>query len=199
MENRSKEVGLKVNIDKTKVSKQTRTRRLLENVIGDDYLEAVKHFKYLGTELTNDDDEEICRRITQANRAYFALSRIFRSRDIRRNDKIHIYKTIIGPIATYGCEISIITRKMANRINAFEQKVLRRIYGLTSENGLWRSKYNHELYQLYKNLPMIDFIRLHGLYWVGHVIKMDEQRTPRRILMGEMEGRRSKTQKEVAG
>lgn len=80
---------------------------------------------------------------------------------------------------------------MANRINAFEQKVLRRIYGLTSENGLWRSKYNHELYQLYKNLPMIDFIRLQRLYWVGHVIKMDEQRTPRRILMGEMEGKKS--------
>lgn len=105
MENRSKEVGLKVNIDKTKVLKQTMTRRLVQNVIGDDNLEAVKHFKYLGTELTNDDDEEICRRITQANRAYFALSRIFRSRDIRRNDKIHIYKTIIRPIATYGCEI----------------------------------------------------------------------------------------------
>lgn len=40
--------------------KQTRTRRLLQNVtIEDDNLEAVKHFKYLETELTNDGDKEM--------------------------------------------------------------------------------------------------------------------------------------------
>jgi hypothetical protein len=34
-----------------------------------------------------------------------------------------------------------------NKLKIFERKILRKIYGLISENGNWSSRYNHELYQ----------------------------------------------------
>lgn len=54
-----REVGLNINVDKTKVLKQTRTKRSSQNVtIGNDILEAVKHFKYLRIDLASDGNEE---------------------------------------------------------------------------------------------------------------------------------------------
>jgi hypothetical protein len=40
--------------------------------------------------------------------------------------------------------------KEESAINSFERKILRRIYGPTKENGIWRKIYNRELYKLYK-------------------------------------------------
>lgn len=171
-------VGLTINTDKTKFLRQTRKGGLPQNItIGDDNLESVKHFKYLGAIINSNGSEEaeIHGRIIQANRAYFSLSHIFHSRDIHRNNKIRAYKTIIRPIVTYGCETWILTQYPASQIDAFERKML--CYGPTNENGVWRIKYNHELYQLYKDLPLSGYIRIQRLRWAGHVVRMDEQGT----------------------
>ena len=64
----------------------------------------VERFTYLGVEMTRDGSEEgeIRRRVTLANKAYFSLSQVFRSKEIHRAVKIRIYKIIMRPIATYG-------------------------------------------------------------------------------------------------
>jgi len=48
-------------------------------------------------------------------------------------------------------------KKMANSINAFEKKILRRIYGSKNENGVWRARYNFELYQQYKDQSISEY------------------------------------------
>jgi hypothetical protein len=44
--------------------------------------------------------------------------------------KIRIYKTIILPLVLYGCETWSLTLKEEHRLRVFENRVLRRIFGL---------------------------------------------------------------------
>jgi hypothetical protein len=45
-----------------------------------------------------------------------------------------------------GSESRALTKTEENKLKISERK----IYGLISENSNWRSRYNHELYQLYE-------------------------------------------------
>jgi hypothetical protein len=44
--------------------------------------------------------------------------------------KIRIYKTIILPLVLYGCETWSLTLSEEHRLRVFENRVLRRIFGL---------------------------------------------------------------------
>jgi hypothetical protein len=52
----------------------------------------------------------------------------------------------LRPVIFYGSETWILTKTEENKLKIFERK----IYGQISENGNWRSRYNHELIQLLK-------------------------------------------------
>jgi hypothetical protein len=58
--------------------------------------------------------------------------------------KSTIYKTIILPVVLYGCETWSLTLREEHRLRVFENRVLRRIFGLkrdevTGENCIMRS------------------------------------------------------------
>ncbi|PSN56375.1 hypothetical protein C0J52_13974 [Blattella germanica] len=76
-------------------------------------------------------------------------------------------------------------------LGVFEREVLRRIFGVVFENNVWRMRNNHELYEKYKSTNMITHIKLRRLEWAGHVYRMEEHRTPRRIMEGRLYGVRS--------
>jgi hypothetical protein len=52
------------------------------------------------------------------------------SRLLSRNVKVKIYKTIILPVVLYGCETWSFTLREEHRLRVFENRVLRRIFGL---------------------------------------------------------------------
>ena len=64
----------------------------------------------------------------------------------------------------------------------FERKILRRIFGPTKENQIWRVKTNEELDKLIKHKNIINCIKSRRLSWFGHVQRMPEQL--RRYLTG---------------
>jgi len=66
----------------------------------------VKDCTYLGTVLTNKNKlrPRIEKRITNANRTYYALLCLLKSHKILRAEKVIIYKTLIRPVATYEAE-----------------------------------------------------------------------------------------------
>jgi hypothetical protein len=66
--------------------------------------EIVKAYTYLGTVLTNKNElrPEIEKRITNSNRAYYALLPVLKSQLALRAEKVKIYKTLIRPVVTYG-------------------------------------------------------------------------------------------------
>jgi hypothetical protein len=62
-----------------------------------------------------------------------------------------IYKSIIRPTVTYGCEIWAMTVAEQNRLQVFERRVLRKIYGPTLDSdGTWWMHTNEELEILIK-------------------------------------------------
>ena len=104
------------------------------------------------------------------------------SKQIHQNNKIRIYETLIKPILCYGCVTWTLIQTSEQRLNAFEKKVLRRIYGPTQEGGHWHPRWNNELYRLYKDLNIVEDIEIRRLGWAGHVIRMADERIPKQVL-----------------
>jgi hypothetical protein len=51
-----------------------------------------------------------------------------------------------------------------------------------NEDGFWRIRMNYELSELVKNADIVSFIKSRRIAWLGHVMRMDEKRTRKRIL-----------------
>ena len=74
----------------------------------------------------------------------------------------------------------------------WERKILRKIYGPTKENGQWRIKTNSELRNKHKDQDIVAVIKIRRLEWLGHVIRMKEARSVKKIFEGKIEGRRGR-------
>jgi hypothetical protein len=128
-------------------------------------LEEVTNLKHLGSLITkkNEIGEEIKMRIAAGNRHYYGLHHLFRSRTVSRIVKIKIYKTVLKPIVMFGCEAWPITEKDKTRLNMWERKILRKVYGPVTEKGVWRIRRNEELRELYKAPDLVVDIKMKRL------------------------------------
>jgi sorting nexin-29 len=130
----SKEIGLEVNIEKTKymlVSCDQNAGQNRDIKIGNRSFENVSHFKYLGTTVANRNliQEEIKRILNSCNACYHSVHNLFSSCLLSKNVKVRIYKTIILPVVLYGCETWSLTLREEHKLRMFENKVLKRIFG----------------------------------------------------------------------
>jgi hypothetical protein len=99
----------------------------------------------------NELKPEIEKRITNVNRAYFALLPILKSQSVLRAEKIKMYKTLTRPV-THRAGSWTLSKGTAKRLACFERKVLRRLTGGIKVNDNWRKLYNKELKQLFRDL-----------------------------------------------
>jgi hypothetical protein len=69
----------------------------------------------------------------------------------------------------------------------FENKVLRRIFGLKRDEvtGGWRKLHNEELRDLYSSPSIIRIIKSRKVRWAGHVARMEEKINAYRLLVGK--------------
>jgi hypothetical protein len=74
-----------------------------------------------------------------------------------------------------------------------------KIYGPISENGKWRSRYNHELYQLYEDSEIVKAIMAGRLRWLGHLYRANETDPCSRVTFTKIEGRRKKENLQLGG
>jgi len=109
----------------------------------------VSQFKYLGSIIIPDNElkTEVSLRIQLANKGYYGLERILKSRTLSQNLKIRMYMTLLGPFVLYGSETWAFMKAEEQRLGVFEKKVLRKIYGpvFDSETNEWRKLHNYEL------------------------------------------------------
>jgi hypothetical protein len=85
------------------------------------------------------------------------------------------------------------TTHLQQQLRIFERKILRKMFGPEQdENGIWRIRKDHELNELIGNTDIVRFIKNKNrrMAWLGHVMRMDGGRMPRRILEWEPMGRR---------
>jgi hypothetical protein len=70
---------------------------------------------------------------------------------------------------------------------------LRKIFGpLQNEDGSWRIRMNYELNELIENADIVRFIKSRRIAWLGRVMRMDDKRTPKRILQWKPIGTRTR-------
>jgi hypothetical protein len=105
----NEEVGLEVNVEKTKymlVSQDQYAGQNREIKIGKRSFENLSQFRYLGTTVTNQNliQEESKRRLNSGNACYHSVQNLLSSRLLSKNVKVRIYKTIILLVVLYGCE-----------------------------------------------------------------------------------------------
>jgi hypothetical protein len=62
----------------------------------------------------------------------------------------------------------------------------------TCENGVWRIKYNVELYSLYKDPDIVRVIKVARIRWLGHLVRMEENSPCKKITFSQTEGSRKK-------
>jgi PAS domain-containing protein len=81
----------------------------------------------------------------------------------------------------YECEIWSLILREEQRLRVFENRVLRRIFGLKRDEvmGGWRKLHNEELRALQSLPSIIRIIRSRRMKWAGHVARMREKNTYR--------------------
>jgi hypothetical protein len=106
--------------------------------------------------------------------------------------KIKIYKTVMLPVVLYGCETWSLTLREEHRLRAFENRVLKRIFGPKRDEvtGGWRKLHNEELHGLYSSASIVRVIKARRMKWAGYVARMGEMRGAYNILVGMPERRR---------
>ena len=92
----------------------------------------------------------------------------------------------------YGAETWTLTSKIRKLLMTWERKILRKMYGPTKEDGQWRIKTNEELRTKYTSQDIVTVIKFRRLEWLGHVSRMNETRSAKKIFEGKLEGRRAR-------
>jgi len=62
---------------------------------------------------------------------------------------------------------------------------------LLQENGSWRKRYNYELYEIFNEPNTVNYIKVKILAWAGHLVRMNNDRTLKKILNTKPGGARS--------
>ena len=99
----SEKVGLKLNIQKTKI---IASGPITSWEIDGETVETVTDFIFLDSKITADGDcsHEIKRRLLLGRKVMTNLDSILKSRDITLSTKIHLVKAMVFPVVMYGCE-----------------------------------------------------------------------------------------------
>ena len=99
----SENVGLKLNIQKTKIMT---SGPITSWQTDGETVETVSDFIFGGSKITADGDcsHEIKRRLLHGRKVMTNLDSIFKSRDITLPTKVRLVKATVFPVVMYGCE-----------------------------------------------------------------------------------------------
>ena len=122
----SKKVGLKLNIQKTKIMA---SRPIISREIDGETVETVSDFIFGGFKITADGDcsHEIKRRLLLGRKVMTKLDSIFKSRDITLPTKVRLVKAMVFRVVMYGCDSWTVKKAERQRIDAFELWCWRRL------------------------------------------------------------------------
>ena len=102
-----------------------------------------------------------------------------------------MYKVLIRPVITYASETWTLFKTNEWRLSRFERKVLRCVFGVKQENGMWWKRYNYELYGIFNEPNIVNYIKVKRLAWAGHLVRMNNDRTVKKIFNTKPDGARS--------
>ena len=138
------------------------SRKYDEIQLGDDELNTVTTFKYLGSIFNSNEgaDSDINNRVKLAWMKWKQLTGVLCDNKVPIKLKDNVYKTVIKPTMTYGAEYLAVRKKDENRLQVAEMRMLRWIRGNTRND--------HVIQEDPKACQMPPFLRQKRLNWYGH-------------------------------
>ena len=129
MKEESEKVGLKLNIQETKIMA---SGPITSWQIDGETVETVSDFIFLGSKITagGDCSCEIKRCLLLGRKAITNLDSILKSRDISLPTEVCLVKAMVFPVVMYGCDSWTIKKAECQRIDAFELWFWRRLESL---------------------------------------------------------------------
>lgn len=190
----AKAFGLTISLGKTEVMYQAPPHGPYTppkiNIDGHQ-LNAVEHFTYLGSVISNDASvsKDIDHRLSKASCSFGRLQRrVWQNHSLRLTTKVQVYRAVVLSTLLYGSEAWVLYRKHIKLLERFHQRCLRSILGIKWQDYIT----NIEVLEK-ADLPSIEaMLMLRQLRWSGHVARMDDSRIPKIVFYGELrEGKRS--------
>jgi hypothetical protein len=144
-----------------------------------------RSFVYLGSmavpSLCSIDDVE--RRMSMANKISGALKTcVFKNKSINSKLKGRIYTALVLSVLLYGCENWIISRPLITKLEVFQNRNIRTMFGITR----WtQSLQRITSVSLLKRAGLVDMETLltgRQAGWMGHVARMSEKSIPRKFM-----------------
>ena len=185
----TEKVGLKLNIQKTKVMA---SGPITSWQIDGETVETVTDFIFGGSKITADGDcsHEIKRRLLLGRKVMTNLDSILKSRDITLPTKVRLVKAIIFPVVMYGCESWTIKKAEHQRIDAFELWCWRRLLRVP-----WTARKSNQsiLKEISPEYSLEGLMLKVKLLYFGHLIQRTDS-FEKTLMLGEIDSRRKRGQ-----
>ena len=166
----SKEFKLEISTSKTKIMATTNEPQQLLIRCRGELLVQVDKFKYLGSiiEQKADCSCEIRARLGAARSAFRSLTTVWKDRALNKTIKLKILKTIVWPMAVYGCESWILRAADSERLQAFEMSCYRRMLKIN-----WTEHRTNDsvLNKMETERQIRETVKRRKLQYFGHVIR----------------------------
>ena len=187
----SKKVGLKLNIQKTKIMASS---PITSWQMDGETVETVTDFILGGSKITADGDcsHEIKRRLLLGRKVMTNLDSILKSRDISFPTKVHLVKALVFPVVGYACESWTIKKAECRRIDSFELLCWRRFLRVP-----WTTRRSN-LSILKETSPECSLEEWHWSWtWLlGHLMWRTDS-LEKSLMLGKIEGRRRRGQQRM--
>lgn len=171
------EVGLPISKPKTKGMGIGDT--MADIHLDGEQVDTVDHFKYLGSEMEPGGrlDMELRSRMGKASSAFGQLAKLWKSR-VSLKCKLRIYNAVVISTLLYSAETWATTQTEERKLDAFDQRCLRRILGVR-----WYQHVRNTDIRRRTNQPAASLLlQVRRLRWYGHVVRMEDSRLPKRML-----------------
>ena len=138
--------------------------------VGNEALDNVLHFEYLGSQLQGDgeDEADVRHRMDVAQAAFGSLSHLWSDHRLSRATKLRLYRISV---------CSTLTRTVVRMINGFNSRCLHAITG--------------EDYRTTATVPVYNLVlavRKRRLRYLGHVLRLSAESIVRRSLLALVKG-----------
>jgi len=139
-------------------------------------LENVLSFRYPGSEIQADGDEQLdpVRRMDLAKSAFFDLCHVWEASSVSVNLKLRIYAFGVISILTYGCEAWLLTDQLMGKLANWNARCLARITGREVHE-----EHRSPTFELIPRLPT------RRAKWLGHVLRSKESHLVRRLVCAQ--------------
>ena len=181
----SEKVGLKLNIQKTKIMA---SGPITSWQIGGETVETVTDFIFLGSKITADGDcsHEIKRWLLLGRKVLTNLDSILKSRNVTLPTKVCLVKVMVFPVVMYGCESWTIKKAEHWTIDAFELWCWRKHLRVP-----WTARRSNQsiLKEISPEYSSAGLMLKLKLQYFGHLMQRTES-LEKTLMLGKIEGGR---------